>query len=59
MGSVGEELVHEIDYHNQPKSVGLNHVLFPLLHLLYCIDVYRYNVQVLAHRHMILLTQIC
>ena len=37
---MGGELVHEIDGHTQSKSVGLNHVLFVLLHLLYCIDLY-------------------
>ena len=54
---MGGELVHEIDGHTQSKSVGLNHVLFVLLHLLYCIDLY--IVQVLAHIHMILLTWKC
>ena len=54
---MGGELVHEMNYHTQPKSAGLNHVLVVLIHLLYCIDLY--NVQVLAYRHMILLTQKC
>ena len=49
------ELVHEMNDHTQPKNVCLNYVLFVLLHFLYCIDLY--IVQVLAHRHMILLTQ--
>ena len=51
---MGEELVLKMKYHIQPKSVGLSHVLFVLIHWLYCIDLY--IVQVLAHRHMILLT---
>ena len=48
------ELVLEMNYHTQPNIVGLTLVLFVLLHLLYCSDLY--IVQVLARRHMILLT---
>ena len=47
------ELVYEMNDHNQPKSVCLTHVLFVLLHLLYYSGLY--IVQVLVHRHMILL----
>ena len=44
-GTVDGGLVHQIDYHTQPKTAGWNHVLFVLLHLLYC------NIlQVLAHK---------
>ena len=34
MGSVGGELVYVMNYHIQPKSADLNHVLFVLVHLL-------------------------
>ena len=56
MGSMDGQLALEIDY-TQSKSVDQSHVLFLLLHLLYCIDLC--IVQVLDHRHMILLTQKC
>ena len=52
MGNVGGVLVHEIDSYSQPKSVGLNHVLFVLINFVYCIDVYQHIAQVLLHRHM-------
>ena len=54
---MGEELVHEMNYCTQPKSVGLTHVLFVLLHFLYCIDLY--IEQVVGHRHKIFLTKKC
>ena len=54
---MGGELVHEIDFHTQPKSVAVIPVLFVLNYLLCCIDVY--IVQVLADRHMTFLTQKC
>ena len=53
---MGAELIHETDYHGQPKTVGQNRVLFVPLHWLYYIGVY--NVQILAHRHMLLDSEI-
>ena len=44
---VGGEFAYEMNYHTRPKSIGLYHVLFVLIHWLYCIDLY--SVQVLAH----------
>ena len=46
---MSEELVHEIDHHIQPETVGLNYVLFFQFYLLYCI--YQCIVQVFAHTH--------
>ena len=47
MGSVGGELIHQIDYHTQPKTAAPNYVRFVLIHLKYCTDVYQYILQVL------------
>ena len=46
-----EELVHEI-HHTQPKMCHQTHVLFALIHLLYCSCLYIF--EVFDHRHMTL-----
>ena len=39
-GSVGVELVHEIDYYTQPKIGHVNHVLFVPIRQLYNSGLY-------------------
>ena len=48
-GNVGGELVLETDHCIQSKTSGLTYILFFLLYLLYCTDVYQYILQALAH----------
>ena len=49
MDSMDGQLVRDID-HNQPKMCYLTHALFVLIHLLYCIDLYIF--EVIDHRRM-------
>ena len=34
---VGGEFAYDMNYHTRPKSIGLYHVLFALIHWLICI----------------------
>ena len=52
MGITGVQLVCEIDIYTQLKMCHQTHVLFALIHLLCCSDLYIF--EVVDHRHMTL-----